>query len=218
MLKVLLPLALLAPFPALGTELTLPLTAQGQEPGWRLEVQSDSMALTTQAGADVTVALTETQTDGAATIFVGDGLTARVDPAICRDPMTGMPYPYAVTLRQGDGDLTGCGGAPAALLQGDWTVSGVEGKPTEAPATLRFDGDRIGGNSGCNRIVGTITLTGEGLTLPGLAMTRMACPPPQMRTEAAVSAALAATTRFDIAEDGSLILLSGDRPVLTAQR
>lgn len=216
--KPLLALLLLCPLPALGQDLTLPLTARGQEPGWRLEMRADALVLVTQDGAEVRASVTGTTTEGPVTVFSTDGLTARVEPGLCRDAMTGMPYPYHVQVTTAGRDLGGCGGAPALLLQGDWTVATVKGAATEAPAALRFDGDRISGNSGCNRFSGTVHLEAEGLTLSGIAMTRMACPPAQMRTEAAVAAALDATTRFDIAEDGALVLLAGDRPVLTALR
>ena len=48
---------------------------------------------------------------------------------ICRDSMTGMPYPETVTVETREQTLRGCGGAPIELLTGrEWVVEDISGE------------------------------------------------------------------------------------------
>jgi heat shock protein HslJ len=135
--------------------------------------------------------------------------------------MSGMPYPFSVTLTRNGTDLPGCAGDPARLLDGEWTAITLAGTalPKGADVTLSFDAGRISGLAACNRYSGSYTLTGEGLTFGPMAGTRMACPPPLMETESAVFAAFARVTQFDIAADGALLLKTDEAtPLFTATR
>lgn len=195
------------------------LAAGGNEPGWRLELAAGKAELTLMDGAATGAehAAPEAIPGGRRIVF-GDRV-AEITDAICRDDATGMPHPHSVAVTGGEPVLRGCGGAPADLLAGlTWTVVALDGRPVPEGVApdLRFEGETVAGSSGCNRFTGGIRLSGEGLSVGPLAMTRMACPEPQSATEQAMAAALAAVTRFDFAEDGGLILLAGDTPVLEA--
>lgn len=113
---------------------------------------------------------------------------------------------------QDKGALAGCGGDPATLLAGDWRLTALTGQdvPPEVQATLTVKDGTASGQSGCNRYGGGVALTGEELGFGPLAGTRMMCAEPAMTVEAAYLVALARVTRFDIADDGGLILLAGD--------
>jgi heat shock protein HslJ/membrane-bound inhibitor of C-type lysozyme len=195
-------------------------TAGGSEPGWRLDLAGGKAELRLLDGAAVGAdhAAPEAIAGGRRIAF-GDR-AAEITDAICRDGATGMPHPHSVAVTGGETALRGCGGAPGELLGGlTWAVVALNGQPVPdgvAP-DLRFEGETVAGNSGCNRFTGGFRLSGEGLTLGPLAMTRMACPEPQSATEQAMTAALAAVTRFDVTDDGGLILLAGDTPVLEAR-
>lgn len=206
------------PLPALAQDAAETFRAVGQEPGWVLTLQEGKLTLTRQDGAGVEEPLTEQGNLDDVILLKGSTLAATATPGLCHDTMSGMPYPQQVEVKLGEEVLTGCGGDPASLIAGDWSVQDAGGKPVEAPATLRFEADRIGGNSGCNTFFGSVALGGEGLQLSEIGATRMACPGPQMLTEMAVLNALSKVTRFDIAEDGALVLLGGDDPVLRATR
>ena len=220
-------LAFTAPLSALGQETgattpTLPLTARGNEPFWSVMVGPEGLRLTEPEGKGTVQALPFTQTtEGDSLLLTTTDFTLRIDPRLCRDDMSGMPFPYTATLGRAANSLNGCAGDPAALLAGDWTVTSLAAAPIPAgtDVTLSFRDGRVAGMSGCNRLSGGYALTGEGLTLSQIASTRMACPAPQMETEQAVLAALASITRFDIADDGALLLQSQDgTTALTARR
>jgi len=215
-------LCLLAAAPALAQDITLPLTARGNEPFWSVEATAEGLRLSEPEGKGTVQTLPFTQTtDGGSLILTTTDFTLRIDPTLCRDDMAGTPYPYTATLTRASTGLNGCAGDTAALLTGDWTIASVNGTPIPAgiTATLAFLDGRLIGSAGCNSYVGSYTLTGEGLTLGDVGATRMACPAPQMDTEQAVFAAFAAVTRFDLAEDGSLLLQSDEQTtVLTATR
>lgn len=102
-----------------------------------------------------------------------------------------------------------------ADLSGEWRLTHFgPGEPAGAglDITLTFDGDRIGGGSGCNRYNGAVT----GGEAPGaisvnqpLAATRMACPEPQMTAEQRYLQALANVGTFSF-RAGRLVLTWND--------
>jgi heat shock protein HslJ len=215
MRRLVLPLLFAAASPlwADDTDPNLPMTARGNEPGWVMVLAADGAKLSTEAGETAEWPMPAGTADGGDTIYaLADGARVRITPAVCRDSMTGMPHPFTVVLDRDGTALNGCGGDPASLLAGDWSLVELAGTglPAEVQVTLTAaDGD-VAGNSGCNRYTGAYALTGEGLTLGPLAGTRMACPAPQSTVEAAYLAALDRVTRFDLGDDGALLLLAGD--------
>jgi heat shock protein HslJ len=215
-------LALVAATPVMAQDITLPLTARGNEPVWSVEASPDGLRLSAPKGKGTAQTLPFTQTtDGGSLILMTTDFTLRIDPTLCRDVLSGMPYPYSATLTHASTDLDGCAGDPDALLAGDWTATTLNGTPVPQGAlvTLAFDTGNVIGKAACNRFTGSYEWTGEGLSFGAIGATRMACPSALMETEQAVFSALSVVTRFDIAEDGSLLLQSDDRStVLTARR
>lgn len=209
------------PLTATAGDITLPLTARGNEPFWRIEAAGSTLRLTEPEGKGTVQDLPFTQsTDGAALVLTTTDFTLRLTRALCHDDMTGLPYPLSATFTRKGQPANGCAGNPADLLTGDWTAATLNGAPlpAEAEVTLSFTDGTVAGKSGCNRYSGPATLTGEGLSLGPLAATRMACPAPLMDTEQTTLAALARVTAFDIAPDGTLLLTDGTTPLLTATR
>lgn len=95
--------------------------------------------------------------------------------------------------------------AGAASLEGvDWVLlayrSGdalVELGDPRGPARLRFEGGRVTGSAGCNRLMGGYDLKGEDIRFQtSMATTMMACPEPLMSQEQAVHAALASVASY----------------------
>ena len=201
-----------------------PFAAFGNEPFWRLDLSADGLRLTTPEGEEPGAAALPPPVFWAERVvyLVPGGPTVTLWPERCHDSMAGMPYPVTVAIEDGteQGRRIGCGGDPADLLAGAWTVTAIDGEPLPegAPVTMEFAGDRVAGRSGCNRYTGGYSLTGEGLSFGPAAGTRMACPEPQMRTETAFFAALQAVDRFDFDMDGALVLMGADTPRITARR
>jgi heat shock protein HslJ/membrane-bound inhibitor of C-type lysozyme len=209
--------------PMIDTPL-LPLLARGNEPFWRLEL--------TEAGYVFEPNIGEPRQEGplAAPVAVAEGLRFDLSPVLgvtverrlCRDTMAGMPHPLSVTVRSGERELAGCGGAPASLLEGGWRVEHVEGAilPEGSEVTMAFDTatSRVSGKSACNRFMGSYTLTGEGLSFGPAAGTMMACPADLMAVERTFLDRLETVDRFDFAADGALELYAGGVPVVRARR
>jgi heat shock protein HslJ/uncharacterized lipoprotein YbaY len=201
----------------------LPLTARGNEPFWRLDLTETEFSLQTPDGA-----LRETRVPQASAVAEGvrfvlePDLGLTVERRLCRDTMTGMPHPMTAKLAAGGEVLSGCAGQPARLLDGGWRVDHIKGVmlPEGAEVTLAFDAatGAVFGTSACNRYRGGFTLTGEGLTFGPAAGTMMACPDDLMAVERAFLATLESIERFDLAENGTLELISGDEALIRARR
>jgi heat shock protein HslJ len=119
-------------------------------------------------------------------------------------------------------ELRGCGGDPASLLHGaEWAVEAIDGEPPVegSKVSIAFDDEgRVSGAASCNRFTGRYALSGEGLSLTPMATTRMACPQPLMTQEQRVLALLEEVMRFEIVNDGALLLVTGDGRSVKARR
>ena len=209
--------------PALPVAL-LPLTARGNEPGWVLTVADGGFVYDGDMGArrvegPLPAAVPRL---GGAGFVVSEDFRFTLDQTLCRDTMSGMPFPVSVTLTEAGRTLTGCGGQSGDLIAGLWTVEALDGAalPATAEVDITFDpaSGQVFGTSGCNRYAGGFTLTGEGLSFGAAAGTMMACPEDQMAVEQAFLGGLTTISRFDIAADGALELYAADRVVIRARR
>lgn len=204
------------------------LRATGNEPGWRADVGQGALVLRRLGMDDLSLPITaRDKIDGADVITARDAdlalrATLRLTDAVCRDTMTGMPFPMRAELSMGDSVLTGCAGDPADLLTGaEWRVEtlGDAAPLADAAVTLAFDADgRVSGSTGCNRFHGAYELTGETLTFGPAATTMMACPDTTMAQERQVLDTLAAIRGFDIGDSGALILRDAEGPAMIARR
>ncbi len=89
----------------------------------------------------------------------------------------------------------------AALAGSEWVLRAWardEPAPAQPEATLRFEGDRIGGHAGCNRYFGTVKDGDKpgDLTLGPLGATRMMCAEPQMAVETRFTRQLAGVRKM----------------------
>lgn len=204
------------------------ITARGNEPFWSVVIEGGRMVLD-RLGMDVLVLpVTESRLSeaGEILVFAQDAqralravLTRR--DALCRDTMTGMPYPESVDLAMGDQVLFGCGGEPEDLLVGrNWVVEDVAGGGIvdSSRVEIAFDREgRVSGSGGCNRFFGRYTLTGEGLEIGLTGATRRACPEALMAQEQRFFDTLARVDRFDFDRTGALLLIGADQMLLRAR-
>lgn len=203
------------------------LKAQGNEPGWQLTITPRTLVLVTDYGnrrVERARRATVRQENGW-TYVAGRGksaIRATVTNQLCRDDMSGMPYPLTVTVADGARRLSsGCGGEPSALLQGKiWVVEDINrgGIIDSSRVTLAFgaDGSLVGLGS-CNQYSSRYTLNGEGLSVNAPASTRKACAPALMQQESRFLDTLQNTRRFDIDASGALLLLTDDERQLKAR-
>ena len=123
--------------------------------------------------------------------------------------------------------LAGCPSAPehagqgAATIVGPvWVAEAIAGTPAgDAPITLQLGADgRASGRGGCNGYGGLYTLAGDALHFGGLASTRMACAPALMDQEQRYFDALAKVTHYAVADDGALLLETGEGKEIRLRR
>jgi len=114
------------------------------------------------------------------------------------------------------------GGDGQVLVAGsEWTLvsfgttTAAESAASARPATLAFDGERVGGFSGCNRFNGLYQATGDTVTFGPLAVTRAACTTDILnRQESTVLAVLQGTARYTV-EANTLTITAADGKELT---
>jgi len=200
--------------------------ARGNEPFWNLEITRRTFTFRTLEGSPITLPSPrpELVSGGRRYAARGDGheITATVTDRVCADDMTGMPYPTSVTAVVDGKEYRGCGGEPAALLQGkEWVVEDIDrgGIIDRSRVTLNFDAkDRVFGRAGCNTYNGRYTLTGEGLTVTNPATTLKACAESLMQQEQRFLEILSGVERFELSENGALILHGAKGRTITARR
>ncbi|MEQ1930303.1 MAG: META domain-containing protein [Parvularculaceae bacterium] len=199
--------------------------ARGNEPGWLLELGSSTFRFTGDYGELVIGGATpdaETLSDGALYTVADENLSIRVYDRLCHDDSTGAPLPKAVTVTLGDKSYMGCGGDSASLLVGDWKITRIGGAgvvPASHP-TIGFDHKgAVYGDASCNRYSGRYGVTAEGLAINDTAATEMACADAAlMDQEQRLLGLLQSADRFDIADDGSLVLYARDEEAIRARR
>jgi heat shock protein HslJ len=213
--------------PASPAPLPLPFAATGNEPGWRLDIADGRITLVADYGSSrLEMRASEPQPLSGGRRYAGnaDGrvLVIAVFDRVCEDDMTGMPRPYTVEMTIDEQQLKGCGGDPASLLQGaEWVAVAIDGRGLVdgSRVTLTFGPDgRVAGIASCNNYTGTYAMTGEGLTIGKVAATRKACAPGLMTQEQTALSLLEAVERFEIAEDGALVLHGSGGRTLRARR
>lgn len=101
-----------------------------------------------------------------------------------------------------------------ALHNSQWqlvSLGGVEPIAGETMPSLQFNGDRLGGTGGCNRLMGQFSLDGDRLTInEQMASTMMACPEPLMEQEQNFIKALTTAQKYEILPTGELVIDYGE--------
>lgn len=230
---LLLPILAVVAFPAAtvaqsaDTASAVRLTASGHEPAWTLEIGPERLTLITERGAN-RVALPlppATAVDGGRRYEArGDAhsLVVTVRDRVCVDTMSGLPRPHTVEVLVDGRPLQGCAGDASLLLRGGaWVVERLGGRPLvpRSRITLGFEANgRLQGRATCNRYVTTYLLTGEGLTVTMPIATMRGCAPALRQQEQTFLDALRGVRRFELAEDGSLVLHASEGTTITARR
>lgn len=200
--------------------------AHGNEPGWHAEVGDGRIVFRAMTGETLTVSpAPEPRTiDGGRiyeTIGQGQAFSLTIEDKVCVDTMSGMPHPKTATVVWGTRRFLGCGGDPVELLHGEWQIEEIDGKAvltgTHPTLTLN-EKNRVSGNASCNRLAGSYQLTGEALSIPQPALTRMLCEQKVMEQEAAFVRTLGSVSGFGIDAARRLVLTSGGRPKIVARR
>jgi heat shock protein HslJ/uncharacterized lipoprotein YbaY len=199
------------------------ITARGNEPGWQLELGTTLRFVSD--GDRVEGTAPAAQYAGGVRRHVGTvagrSVYITLTPRICRDSMAGMPFPFSAEVIIAGRTFRGCAGEPDTLLMADeWMVEDIGGTLVDrSRATLDFGVDgRLAGRASCNAFTSTYTLTGESLTVGTTATTMMSCAPAVMEQEKRFLDILQRVRRFDITDDGALVLEDDQRRRIVARR
>lgn len=203
-----------------------PFHAQGNEPGWTLSANVDEVVLDWNYGQQHLV-MTYPELDLTHSGFVLHSetnvplLKVNVLHSLCRDSMSGRPYPQHVELYYGDLHLSGCGGDSYALLTGkEWMVEdiGAQGLIDFTRVTLQFDSEgRLSGHAGCNQYT-TAYEFNEQLDIADPITTRKSCAPALMKQEQRFLNFLSEVELLDFDPTGALLLITANGRTITARR
>jgi heat shock protein HslJ len=196
--------------------------ARGNEPGWILKMNDQSLDYQGNYGeTKIKAARPEGRASFNGMRYVTDRLTVDITYATCTDDMSGERYSDSVLIVADGKEFKGCGGRilpPESLDNTIWTIIMLDQMPAlEAVKTeVRFADGKISGTAGCNRFTGSYSHQSNVLTFGAIAGTRMMCPEKQMAQEARFLALLngKVTKRYSV--EGNLILAneSGQRATL----
>lgn len=203
-----------------------PFEAHGNEPGWRLNAHFDQVKLDWNYGQQHLVMpypLLDLTHSGFVLHSKADTRLLRVNVlnSLCRDSMSGRPYPQHVKVLFGDLHLSGCGGDSNSLLTGEaWRVEDInqQGIIDASLVTLQFDdAGGLYGTASCNQYTTTYELT-EQIDIGQAITTRKACAPALMQQEQRFLDLLAQVIQIDFDDKGALLLSTADGSTLTARR
>jgi len=239
--RVLALVALIGIGPAVAQD--RPLVCFGNEPFWGVALDEPGVARLTfpdapavsYRGSETRLAhLGEWIWRGKPVAGNGGELVAFLRESACSDGMSDAKHPVAARVSLPDGRfLAGCcrlagtrgegpAAAPPAIDGATWRLTQLPGKDASAlasssrPLTVRFEGGRISGFSGCNRFMGGYTLDRDRVTIGPLAGSMMACGEQATALEQAVQGGLAGTHRFAVA--GDTLTLTSDSGAVIALR
>lgn len=111
--------------------------------------------------------------------------------------------------------------AAPQLVGAEWVIEDIAGRGVidMSPANLIFFPDgRLAGNATCNRLIGSYTDDGEGLSIEPAGTTMMACPDALMEQERRLVNMLRTVKAYRIDDTSALVLETDDGGTITARR
>ena len=197
--------------------------ARGNEPNWRLELGTSLVFVAPDLRIEGTAppARVANGVREHAGIVNGRSINVTLAPRVCRDNMSGMPYPLTAEVVVSGRSFRGCGGEPETLLLGaEWVVEDIGGTLIDrSRAMLEFGADgRLAGRASCNAFTSSYKLTGESLTIGATATTMMSCAPSLMEQERRFLEILQRVRTFDVTDTGALVLRDDLGRAITARR
>jgi uncharacterized membrane protein len=201
--------------------------ALGTEPFWSLTIARGGMRLSEPGRPDAVMATPPLRRTSAGRCYASRAVVVEIVRGACSDGMSDRRYPERVTVRWRGRVLKGCGGmaqggeasAPVVLDGTAWRIDTIDGRRvTLGPGavTLRFEGDRVTGQAGCNRLAARWRLDRGHLAITEIAMTRRACVGESERIETRFTTLAAAP--LAVTRQGEAIVLSNAAGAMTLAR
>jgi uncharacterized membrane protein len=101
-----------------GAAMSFPFTAFGNEPNWALTINPKINTLRfSENGTETQQSYQQTDASALSNTYSSDGQTQAISATVtsqtCTDGMSGMNYPFSVTVQKGTEIFKGCGGEPS---------------------------------------------------------------------------------------------------------
>lgn len=196
--------------------------AQGNKPGWTLEITPSQLIFLDPRSKKPTVEPHGgAQSNGMVRNFAGPRLKVSITSGPCSIVRGGRRYAERVQLTLAGRKLKGCGGAllpPADLAGTLWRFSHIGGMAVVNPAQteLRFAARQMSGSAGCNRLSGAYIVrdarkrAAASLTVSAVMMTKMACSGPAGQQEQTAMELFGGPLTISFDTDGAMTLTSGN--------
>lgn len=200
-----------------------PYRALGTEPFWSLTITKQRIAFREPSGrAGVTVRNPGGRPSFNGMRYVTRQLSVDITRAQCSDGMSDRRFADTVTVTTRRRTWRGCGGEilpPEGLAGTRWRLTAIDGRPFARPerATLSFEAGRLSANAGCNGLGGRYRIEKERLIAGPLMGTKMACEPPVMRNEQALSDTLSGRPAIRYLPGGRLLLTGSGHTVMASR-
>lgn len=187
--------------------------ALGTEPFWSLIIDGPNMKFSREREISVSDAQARPSFNGWR--YTSAKITADVTFTECNDGMSEFTYKDTVTVMAGDKKYRGCGGGilpPETLERTAWQMREINAEdiPPDQGAMITFRDGRMSGSVGCNRLSASYTFADRTLSVGPVMSTRMACPDPVGRHEAAFVGILGGTFTTSFPGDGNMVLTGAD--------
>ncbi len=199
--------------------------ALGTEPFWALEITRGRLNFRGLDMPSIVVPNPGEGKSGPDRTYVTHAIAVRIVAGACSDGMSDRLYSERVAVRIGNGPvhLNGCGGRvlPPEQLDGTaWRIVSIDGSEPVAGREMgfAFEGGRISGSAGCNRLSGSFASDGTRLTVGQVTATRMACAPELMAQEARVLALLRQSLGVSFDGRGRMVLSGAGTATLVLER
>ena len=185
--------------------------ALGTEPFWSLEIEGDRMLFSRAGENAISSSSTSSRPSFNGWRYISKAITADVTFTPCSDGMSDLTYKDTVTVMVDKERYSGCGGGvavPTSLEKTRWRITSINGAniTPEREAMLFFDGGRMSGTVGCNRLNATYGYKAKSISFGPVMSTRMGCPDPIAAQETALVKLLGSIKTTAFLDNGSMIL------------
>lgn len=185
--------------------------ALGNEPFWSVTIENGTIRFEQPDSRPLIVKAPIPRPSFNGLRYETSRITVDVTRSRCSDGMSDRVYPDSVQVIVGRRTFNGCGGAAISEarnpVEGWWRVRAIDGRRLRGPgATIAFNGNRITGDTGCNRFSGSFRMERDRLVAGPIATTRRACQGPAMKQEKDLLGLLAGRLTISRMTNGALVM------------
>lgn len=203
--------------------------AMGNEPGWTLDVDFDSLMYFKSINGDsISFPVPDAEEDGKKQTFEAEtedgSFKISITEEPCSDDMSGEDFTHIVSVVTDKQEFQGCGRYIThneMAYEGQWTLTGINGDDFSATGNqetpmlnMQSKDHTVNGTTGCNRLSGKFEVAGDSISFNKLITTKRAC---EGKTEQHFLKALEKVNTYKV-ENEQLILMDDEEKVLVFEK